>query len=85
MVPLSRRLHPRRLVTIARHEYRAWTRRKEPLPEDGRLEPAWDPDYPLSGSPEATYTATKFHRTTWRERRQMDREDQRMGRENDLR
>lgn len=49
------RFHPRLVRALLRHHHQEWRERRVPLPPEGRLEPAWYPDRPLSGSAGASY------------------------------
>jgi len=57
------RLHPRLVVALIRHHYRNWRARADQLPPDGRYEPAWYPDLPVSGSRQSSYGPGRVHRT----------------------
>ncbi|GAB3461507.1 hypothetical protein GCM10027519_23250 [Kineococcus endophyticus] len=57
------RFHPRLIRALIGHHYRERRNRHVPVPPGGRYEPAWYPDLPVSGSPEASYEAVPRSRT----------------------
>lgn len=59
------RPHPRLVVALIRHHYRDWRARGDQLPPGGRIEPAWYPDLPVSGSRGASYEPSRMRRPRW--------------------